>query len=71
MRAELNFIDYFYVVLPFGNHRDRAHRREARKLIQRGLSDEQRADLKRIKFDKAHRGYKTLPKLSQQFEREV
>jgi hypothetical protein len=60
MGGGLNFIDFFYVVLPFGNHRDNAHRREARKFV-RILSDEQRADLKRIAFDKAHRGYKTLP----------
>jgi hypothetical protein len=61
MRDGLNFIDYFYVVLPWGYHRDSAHRREARRIIRRGLSEEQREELKRIRFDKAHRGYKTLP----------
>jgi hypothetical protein len=68
MYDELSFIDYFYVALPFGNHRDSADRREARKIIQRGLSTEQRADLRRIAFDKAHRGYKSLPKTSRQLE---
>lgn len=62
----LTFIDCFYVVFPFGDHKNPAHRREAREALKSGLNSEQSQELKRIRFDKQFRGYQTIPKISNQ-----